>query len=754
MRNNLWYNSPAADWNSALPVGNGHLGAMIFGGTERETIQLNEDSIWSGGKRVRNNPAARGSLEEVRKLLREEKISEAEELVNTHFCGVPIQQRHYQPLGELTITQNTGECSEYRRSLDLSTAVHTTEWSAGGVKYSRKVIVSHPDDLICVYFTANKAGMISFTADIDGRDDDYDENFGYNENTILFTGCPGGGIAFSAAVSALSKGGKVYTVGRFLHAESCDEVLLVISAKTSFYLPNHREAALNTVRAALLDYSLYGFLELLRRHIADYRSLFARSELNLGGGCDDIPTDKRIERLRNDEGATDNSLAALYWSFAKYLMISGSREGTLPLNLQGIWNKDMWPAWGCKYTININTEMNYWGAESMNLSECHRPLFDHIERMRENGRVTAREMYGCGGFVAHHNTDIWGDTAPQDLWTPGTQWPMGAAWLCLHIWEHFLFTGDMDFLREKYQTMREAAEFFCDFLTENKKGQLIVSPSVSPENTYITASGSSGSVCEGAAMDSQILRELFTAVTVSADILDIDEDFRIKLCGIMDKLPPNSVGKHGQIMEWAVDYDEAEPGHRHISQLFALYPAAQITPVKTPDMAKAAAATIDRRLSFGGGHTGWSRAWIINMRARLLDGEQVYFNVRQLLSHSTTPNMLDSHPPFQIDGNFGGAAGITEALLQSQNGELLLLPALPTEWSEGSFSGLCARGGFVVSAEWSGGRLCSAKIFSRIGGALKIRSEIPLEISAPYEKTDELYIIRTAVGGEVKIAAK
>ncbi|MCM1381896.1 MAG: glycoside hydrolase family 95 protein, partial [Muribaculaceae bacterium] len=384
-------------------------------------------------------------------------------------------------------------------------------------------------------------------------------------------------------------------------------------------------------------------------------------------------------------------------------------------------NKDMWPAWGGKYTININTEMNYWAAETQNLSECCTPLFDHIERMRENGRVTAREMYRCGGTVCHHNTDIWGDTAPQDRWLPGTLWVMGMAWLCLHLYEHYLFTGDKAFLTEKYDTMRETAEFFIDYLIDDGAGRMVTSPSVSPENTYITKEGARGTICQGAAMDSQILYSLFTAViNSSAEISEEfkpagDKEFIAKIKELREKLPKPEIGKYGQIMEWAEDYDEAEPGHRHISQLFALYPADIITVRRTPELAAAAKATLVRRLTHGGGHTGWSRAWIINMWARLLDGEKVGENIAALLAHSTSINMFDMHPPFQIDGNFGGGAGICEALIQSHSGEIHFLPAIPKEWEKGYVRGFMARGGFEVDFEWADGKPVSAAVLSLCG---------------------------------------
>lgn len=445
------------------------------------------------------------------------------------------------------------------------------------------------------------------------------------------------------------------------------------------------------------------------------------------------PTDIRLIALQKDNHLSDNKLTELYWNFAKYLMISGSREGTLPLTLQGIWNKDMLPPWGSKYTININTEMNYWGVETLRLGECHTPLFDLIERMRPNVRETARDMYGCKGFTAHRNTDLWGDTSPHDLWSPATQWPMGAAWLCLHIWEHYSFTRDKIFLTEKFDTLKEAAEFFEDFLIENAQGELVTCPSVSPENTYVTDSGEKGCICMGPTMDSQIIRELFTAVIKASEILNIDSDYAEKLSVLCSRLPANKVGKFGQVMEWAVDYDEDEPGHRHISQLFGLYPADQISIYNTPVLAEAARATINRRLSFGGGHTGWSRAWIINFWARLLDSQNVYENIQLLLSHSTNLNMFDNHPPFQIDGNFGGAAGITEAIVQSHYGKIRFLPALPKAWKTGYLKGIGARGGFTIDIFWDNNMLSSARITSLYDTTCVIYSEVPITVECAVE---------------------
>lgn len=745
----LWYKAPAESWDEALPVGNGRLGAMVFGGTAAETLQLNEDSIWSGGRRNRNNKSAKKNLPLIRKLIAENRISEAEELERRAFFGVPSQQTHYQPLGELKIYSGGENITDYKRYLDLDNSAAVTEWKSEGVYFRREVIASFPDNVIAIHFTSDKGGAVGFCTEIDGRDDDYDFNTDYDEKTIAYGGKTGSdnGIAYFAAISADCKGGKVYTEGKRLFAEGCDEVTLVISCRTDFYRADYDKAALNDVRKALRK----GYSAIKADHERDYKALYNRTSLTLSGkDFSDIPTNERIKGFNGE----DKGLVALYWSFSKYLLISGSREGTLPLNLQGIWNKDMWPAWGSKYTVNINTEMNYWGVETADLPECHTPLFAHLDRMRESGRETAREMYGCGGFMCHHNTDIWGDTAPQDEWIPATIWPMGAAWLSLHIYEHYRFTGDTDFLREQYDVMKEAAEFFTDFLIENDNGELVTCPSVSPENTFIAENGEKGSVCMGPTMDTQILRELFTAVIESGRLLGIDRAFGERLSEIMKRLPENRIGKYGQIMEWAKDYDEAEPGHRHISQLFGLYPADQITMRFTPHLAEAAKATIERRLSYGGGHTGWSRAWIINMWARLLDGERVAENIGLLLTHSTNPNMFDSHPPFQIDGNFGGGAGITEALLQSHSGEIRFLPALPKDWSEGRATGLKARGGFKVDFSWKEGVLEKASVLSLNGGECRVYSDIPLSVKgAEVKATDGLYTFGTEKGMRVEIEA-
>ncbi len=736
--NKLWYKSPAPSWNEALPLGNGRLGAMIFGRTAHERIQCNEDTVWSGGFRDRNNPDAKAKLAEIRALLRQGRIADAENLSRYSLTGTPEFQRTYQTLADLELNFHDmpEEAEEYERALYLDTATAVTSFTVNGFHYSREAFISAPQNTMIVRLTTDNPAGFSFDVRI-VRNRLCDGSGHIDENTIFLDGTSGdeNGITFCAMLSGSHSGGSMEAIGEYLYFHNAQEVCLFFTAATTFRTENPKEACLQTLqKTASISYDA-----LLAEHSKDYSTYESTLSFALESSEDRaaLPTDERLAKFTQD--FCDPGLLALYFRFGRYLLISCSRPGSLPANLQGIWCQDFLSPWDSKYTININTEMNYWLAENCALADLHLPLFEHLKRMYPHGKKTAEVMYGARGFVAHHNTDIWGDTAPQDTYVPASYWVMGAAWLCLHVWEHYQYSMDKTFLEENYYLLKEACVFFADYLIENEHGEFIVSPSVSPENTYILPNGESGRLCEGCAMDSQILFELVSANLAAAEIMQDSEDWKQTLQTMLAKLPPARIGKHGNIIEWTDDYDEAELGHRHISHLFALFPGNSISPDATPELAAAARKTLERRLENGGGHTGWSRAWITNFWARLKDSKKAEENINLLLAKSTLPNLFDNHPPFQIDGNFGGTAAMANMLMQSFDGHILLLPALPAAWQAGEIHGLRAKGGLTLDIIWQNGKLTSAVLHAAVPykGTVQYGDEqITVELKA--EQTLEL----------------
>lgn len=731
----LWYTKPANQWSEALPIGNGRLAAMVFSGIGVERLQLNEESIFAGQRMDRVNPQARQNVPTVRKLLLAGQVLEAQALTEKALLAVPRHQPPYEPLGDLNLTFDGAEplqAQHYRRSLDLYDGILTTEYDLNGVHYSRAAFASYPDGVIVLHLKANRAHGLSFTVGlsrVENAESKLDASFG--KNVVVLRGKalpppnkqyenePRSGTAFTGALQVISDGEITAPDDHQFHVGRGTQATLLFTAGTDARGPDPDAQCREQLKRA----SRYSYPDLLSRHRTDFRSLSTRVSLRLGDSeatFKDVPTDQLLKRVK--AGGDDTALVSLYFAYGRYLLQSSSRPNSLPANLQGKWNYKVDPPWGSKYTININTEMNYWPAEVGNLGETVDAVYNLLRLMQDNGRRTAREMYATDGLVAHHNTDGWADTEPIDG-VPFGMWPFGAAWLSLTLWDHYDYSRDLTYLRDRaYPILRDAALYVLNNLFDDGAGHLASGPSLSPENSYYTPDHKKASLDVSPTMDVEITTALFRHVIEASKLLGTDADLRQRLSQALPKLIPLQIGRYGQLQEWRRDYEEVELGHRHLSHLFAVYPSNEINPARA-DLYRAARVSLERRLANKGGGTGWSRAWVLCLWATFREGDKADDSLRVLFTRSTWPNLFDLHPPeiFQIDGNLGATAGIAQMLLQSQNGAIELLPALPSSWQEGSVTGLRARGGLTLDFSWRVGRVQTATLHATHSGVFQIQ---------------------------------
>lgn len=718
--NILWYKKPARKWIQGMPIGNGWLGAMVQGKLRNEVITINDDTVWARGPEDRNNPDGFKYLSKIRKLLLDGEVEEAAVLAEASMIGIPKRQSPYQVLGELHLNftdhyddsvikfdhdhAENGNVHHYCRSLDIENALAQVEYEMKGTRYKREHFISGADGVFVTHISARgKKEKINLMLTLYRRFDA--ETTVVGTNRIMLCGqCGINGSKFCTLLNVDAPGAQITAIGSHLYIKGADTVNLTLTSETNIRENEYARKCKERLDAA----QKYDYDNLKARHIEEYQSYYNRMSFTLKNNNlydTPLPTNERLAKLR--QGARDLSLITLYFNFGRYLLISSSRSNSMPANLQGIWNDSFAPPWDSKFTININTEMNYWPAEPCGLGDCHKPLLDMLDRARVNGRDTAKRLYGCNGFVIHHNMDMWCDTAPLDGIRSG-MWPMGGAWLCYHLWEHYEYSLNHTFLSETaYPIMQEAVEFLLGYMFEDEAGQLLTGPSISPENRYILPDGQVGYLCISPAMDTQIVLGLFKRFVAAAKALGIDNDFVGRVKASIAKLPPMKIGQKGCLQEWLEDHIDGEPGHRHISHLFAVYPDNQITKEDTPELYDAARKTLEHRIQNGSGGTGWSEAWIIALWARFKEGDLAFEAVETLLKDLTEDSLLDIHPPgiFQIDGNLGAVAGMLELLAQqSDNESITLFPALPAAWEEGEVKGLHLKGGLVADIKWGAGK--------------------------------------------------